>query len=78
MEVNRPNAKEPTLEELKDLEKLRALIEHAIADGKITSEEFAAVKSQAWADGKITPEELDLYTTMVLEKIRSGELVWEF
>jgi uncharacterized membrane protein YebE (DUF533 family) len=68
----------PTPEELQDLEKLKVLIEKAIADGKLSQQEMTAIKSQAWADGKVTPEELELYTDSILEKIRSGELEWEF
>ncbi|HEY9909197.1 MAG TPA: hypothetical protein V6D18_16510 [Thermosynechococcaceae cyanobacterium] len=68
----------PSSEELQDLEKLRAVIERAIADGKLTQQEMAAIQSQAWADGKITAEELELYSGLILDKIRSGELEWEF
>ena len=33
MKVERPNAKEPTPEEVRELEKLKAAIERAVADG---------------------------------------------
>jgi uncharacterized membrane protein YebE (DUF533 family) len=69
---------EPTPEELQDLEKLRAIIEQAVADGVVTRAEMVAIREQAWADGKVTPEELELYSTLILAKIRSGELTWEF
>jgi uncharacterized membrane protein YebE (DUF533 family) len=75
---NQSQPRVPTPEELQDLEKLKVLIEKAIADGKLSQQEMSAIKSQAWADGKITPEELELYTASILEKIRSGELEWEF
>lgn len=78
MDVSQPNMKEPSPEELRDLEKLKALIERAIADGKISKSELDAMKTQAWSDGKITPEELELYSSLVLDKIRTGELQWEF
>lgn len=78
MEVERPGAKEPTAAELQDLEKLKAILERAIADGVISPSEVQAFKTQAWADGKITPQELDLYQDLVLSKIQSGELVWSF
>jgi uncharacterized membrane protein YebE (DUF533 family) len=78
MQVEQSDSGEPNSEELRDLEKLKAIIEQAVADGKITRDELAAIKATAWADGKITPQELELYSTLVLEKIRSGELTWEF
>jgi uncharacterized membrane protein YebE (DUF533 family) len=78
MEVERPNAKEPTAAELQDLDKLKAIIERAVADGVISSSEVKAIKTQAWTDGKITPQELGLYQQLVLSKIRDGELEWSF
>jgi uncharacterized membrane protein YebE (DUF533 family) len=78
MEIERPNAQQqPTPEELKDLEQLRAVLERAIADGVISSSEIEAYKMQAWADGKITPQELALYQELVLSKITAGELSWD-
>lgn len=77
MEISKPNAKEPSPEELQDLEKLQAIIDQAIADGKITEDEIAAMKSQAWADGKVTPQELHLFSQQVMEKLRRGELEWD-
>jgi hypothetical protein len=78
MEIERPNAQEPTPEELQDLEKLRAIMERAIADGVLSPDEVKAFKAQAWKDGKITPQELDLFQELILSKIRAGELVWSF
>lgn len=78
MDAAQSQSKVPTSRELQDLEKLRAVIERAIADGKLSQQEMSDIKSQAWADGKITPEELELYGALILDKIRSGELEWEF
>lgn len=77
MPAKPPKSNPPTPEELNDLETLKAIIDRAVADGKITDEELAAMKTQAWADGKITPEELELFTSLVMDKIRQGELEWE-
>lgn len=63
--------------EQQEVEKLRMLIEQAIADGRLSQAELEAMKNQAWADGKITPEELELYSTLVLDKLRTGELKCE-
>lgn len=78
MKIERPNAKELTTAELESLEKLRRLLEQAIADGVMSPSEVAAFKAHTWADGKITPQELELYQTLVLSKIRRGELEWGF
>lgn len=77
MPISRPNGKEPSPEEQQDLDKLQAIIDQAVADGKITEDEIAAMKSQAWADGKITSQELELFSKRVMEKLRNGELEWE-
>jgi len=75
MEIER---REPTAAELQDLDKLKKIIDHAVADGIISASELKAMKTQVWADGKITPEELDMYQELVISKIRSGELEWSF
>ncbi len=76
MEVTRPNVAEPTAEELLDLEKLKRVIERAIADYKLTEDELCQIKAIAWADGKVTPQELNLISEMVTQKLRDGELEW--
>jgi hypothetical protein len=77
MEIERPNAPAPTTEELHDFEKLRTILERAIADGILTDGEVKRYKTQAWKDGKITPQELQLYQELVLAKIATGELRWD-
>lgn len=74
MEISRPNAKEPTSQELQDLEKLKALIERAVADGKISPDEIKSIKATMWSDHRITPQELDLMRTLVSQKFESDEL----
>lgn len=76
MEVTRPNATEPTPAELMDLDKLKLVIERAIADCKLSEDELRQIKAIVWADGKVTPQELNLISEMVSEKLRNGELEW--
>lgn len=76
MEISRPQAPDPTPEELEDLEKLKAVIDRAVADGKITQGELAQIRRAVTHDGKITPQEVELYRTLIIEKINKGELVW--
>jgi uncharacterized tellurite resistance protein B-like protein len=73
MEVERPN-QSISPDELKDLEKLKALIERATADGKLTQAEIETVKVALRADGQITPQELELVQQLIYDKLQSGEL----
>lgn len=81
MEFDRPNAQEPTAEELQKLERLKGIIEKAIADGKITADEYQRIKSEIYAHGKISTEqfyrEIELYKSLVQEKLEKGELEYE-
>ena len=76
MEISRPNASEPSPEDLENVDKLKAVIERAIADGKLSQDEVQQIKTAAWANGKITPQELELVRTLVKDKLQSGELEW--
>ena len=58
MEVNSPNKKPLTPEELAHLEKLKSVVEKALEDGRLSEGEIDHIKSLIWADGKVTSEEL--------------------
>lgn len=75
MEISIPKGQEPTPEELKELEKLKVIIEKAIEDGILTEPEFDRIKAAMRADNKISVEELELVRTLIYDKIKSGELV---
>ncbi|MDJ0577500.1 MAG: hypothetical protein QNJ65_20360 [Xenococcaceae cyanobacterium MO_234.B1] len=79
MKISRPNAQEPTPEELQELEKLKGMIEQAIEDGKLTGSEFESIKDAIAADKKVTLEELQLVRKLIDDKIESGELerIWD-
>ncbi len=78
MKISRPNAKNLTPEEIRQLEHLKATIERATADGKVTRQELETIKAAEWADGKVSVQELELYRTLILEKIEKGELEYEW
>ena len=78
MKMERPNAIPPSPEDLKNLEKLKAIVERAIADGKLTRQEMESIQLEIQADGKVTFEELELCRTLIWEKIRNGELEYDF
>ena len=58
MDIERSDAKALTTEEIQHLEKLKAVVETALADGMLNESEIAHIKSIIWADGKVTYEEL--------------------
>jgi uncharacterized membrane protein YebE (DUF533 family) len=78
MLVSRSSAKKPTQEETRQLEKLQVQIERAVADGKISKQEMEDIKRAICADGKVTVEELELYRTLVTDRIVAGEVEYEF
>ena len=78
MLVSRSSAKKPTQEETRQLEKLQVQIERAVADGKISKQEIEDIKRAICADGKVTVEELELYRTLVTDRIVAGEVEYEF
>lgn len=78
MKVSRCNNKAPSSVELQDLEKLQALIERAVADGKLTKYEMESIQAAIRADGKISFEELELCRQLIWEKIQSGELEYDW
>ena len=81
MQFDRPNSQEPTAEELQKLERLKGIIEKVIADGKITADEHQKIKSEIYARGTSSTEqfyrEIELYKSLVQEKLEKGELEYE-
>ncbi len=78
MNIERPNAPQPSPDELQNLDKLKAIIERAIADGVLTRDERDSISAALYADRKVTPQELDLVRTLIREKITSGELTLDY
>ena len=78
MKFLRCNNQAPSPAEVQDLEKLQALIERAIADGKLTKHEMESIQAAMRADGKISFEELELCRQLIWEKIQSGELEYDW
>lgn len=75
MEVNSPNKKPLTPEELAHLEKLKSVVEKALEDGRFSEAEIANIKSIIWADGKVTYEELRTVNKTIKEVM--GDVVPE-
>ncbi|MCH9056393.1 hypothetical protein [Parathermosynechococcus lividus] len=77
MERYQPNATPLTEADKAELQRLKQILERAVADGVLTAEEMTQIKRQINADGKVTFEELELYRQLVQEKINEGILVRE-
>jgi len=78
MQITRPNAQPPTASELQSIEKLKLLIDHVIADGRVSKAELDSINAQIHADHKVTYGELEVFRELVLAKIQTGELEWEW
>lgn len=78
MEISHPHQRELTVEEQQELDKLRAIIERASADGVITKAERDRISAAMRVDGKVTLEELTLVRTLIHEKVANGELVYDY
>ena len=80
MKVERPNAPELTPEEKKELERLKGLIERAIADGIITNSEYEQIRTSALEknpSSELLYQTLELYRQLVTEKVKEGLLIME-
>ncbi|BAU65693.1 hypothetical protein STA3757_30820 [Stanieria sp. NIES-3757] len=78
MKSERLNQRELTPEEKQELEKLRAMIESATADGVLTKYERDRISAAMRADGKVTVEELELVRTLMQEKAATGEIKLDY
>jgi uncharacterized membrane protein YebE (DUF533 family) len=78
MKIERPDYQEPTPDELRELEKLRAMIERAIADGVVTQDEMGIIKQQIISKKNHSAEqvyrEIALCRTLINEKVVQGKL----
>jgi len=80
MKVERPNAPELTPEEKKELERLKGIIETAIADGIISNSEYDNIRNTALEKNpspELLYQALELYRQLVTEKVREGILIAE-
>jgi uncharacterized membrane protein YebE (DUF533 family) len=78
MLIERPNHKELTTEELQSLQKLHALIDRAIADGRITKYEMEQIDRSIYADGKVFVEEVTMVRQLVKDKLDDGSLAYDW
>ena len=78
----RPNAKEPTAAELKELQHLKAVLEQATSDGIVTQNEIEVINDLVinHAAGHTSEQifrEMELYRSLLTQKVQNGELQLE-
>jgi len=76
MKIERPNQRDLTPEEQAQLAKLKQLVQDALADGKISPNEMAGIRSFIHSDGKVTIEELQTIRDTVRDCL--GDAVLEY
>lgn len=74
MNVERPNATPLSRADLEHLDRLKEVVEKAVADGVVTNDERAQISAIIWADGQATPEELHVVQELIWSKLQSGDL----
>lgn len=78
MHIERPHAAPSTPKETQQLERLETVIKNAVADGKISRKELDDIRAVTFANKTVTMAELTLYKNLVLDKIESGELQYDW
>jgi uncharacterized membrane protein YebE (DUF533 family) len=82
MKIIQSHPQKPTSKEVQELEKLKARIDRAVANGKISGQEMEDIKNEILTDGKGSSEqmyrELELYRTLVEQKLETGDLEQEW
>jgi uncharacterized membrane protein YebE (DUF533 family) len=78
MLVEHPNRKELTSNELQSLQKLQAVIDRAIGDGRISKYEMEVIDRTIRGDGKVLVEEVTLVRQLIRDKLDSGLLTQEW
>jgi len=58
--------------------KLHAVIDRAIADGRISKYEMEQIDRSIYADGKVLVEEITMVRQLVKDKINDGSLVYDW
>lgn len=59
-----------------DTNKIKQIIERALADGRLSRQENDDIKAAIWSDGKVTEDEMKLYRELQ-QQIFEGEIMIE-
>ncbi|NEQ45248.1 MAG: hypothetical protein F6K00_17475 [Leptolyngbya sp. SIOISBB] len=78
MQIERSDQHDLSPEEQAHLAKLKALVEAALADGKVSSAEIQAVRELIHADHKVTPEELQTIRSTMRSMLGDAALEYDW
>ncbi|MGJ3254347.1 MAG: hypothetical protein ACFE0J_24915 [Elainellaceae cyanobacterium] len=78
MEIERPGTGQLSPDELRELEKLKTVIDQASLDGVISKSERENISAIIYRDKKVSPQELDLVRQLINQKVASGELTLDY
>ncbi|WP_204137794.1 TerB family tellurite resistance protein [Halomicronema sp. CCY15110] len=78
MEIERSGQHELSAEEQAHLEKLRHLVESALADGKVSETETQAIRALIHADHQVTPEELQTIRSTMKAMLGDATLEYDW
>lgn len=78
MQIEHPNAQALSPQEQEQLDKLKAVIERATVDGRLTAAEYENIQRMMRADHQISVEELGLVRELITNQIQQGKLVIEW
>lgn len=71
-----PNDEQPVSDE-QHLANLKALVQNAIADGKLSRSEMDEIRAALFADGKLTMEEIELVRDVMKAGLGDGHLEFD-
>jgi uncharacterized tellurite resistance protein B-like protein len=78
MEIERTGQHQLSAEEQAHLEKLRHLVESALADGKLSEAEIQTIRQLIHADHQVTPEELQTIRSTMREMLGDAALEYDW
>lgn len=78
MKVERPNDRNLTPEEQAHLEKLRQIVQQAMANGRLSQDEMQAIQTYINADKKVTIQELQTIRQTIRESLGDASLEYDW
>jgi hypothetical protein len=78
MRIERANAPEPSQAELEHLQQLRTLVEHALANGKLSRDQIQSIQALMGADPRVTVAELAVLHETLRQVLGDAALDYEW
>jgi hypothetical protein len=82
MKIIEVNIKDPSSQEIEEIERLKTIIERAVFDGKISGEDIQTIQKEIITKKPTSSAQIyrkiTIYRIVVTEKLKSGELEEEW